>query len=593
MSTEFFAFVQAQVNTQAQQAQQVINPQGVEASEIQPGLFDSLITEFTEAQIDTEAFMQEQFVTPEFAQQSMTLGNQNSFAMSAFNLWAEINTNEAQEAPEQLFAQQPSPENLSTDLKNLFATIKSSFDDNPIEHTEIFGGEKLEEVNEVISQILNDDDLAAKIDELPEDIKQEIQSLIQEIADILNNDEEEIDIKQPTLQLITTLTEHKVIDTNPKTVNVDSESEIVVNGDNDENDEEEIDIKPKDSDDEREITSTDVNISIVGATVMPVNAPEINTQDSSQPQQTQIPDKPSQVIVNDDVVRQAPQNPQRPIKNPQREIKNDSQVSVSESQNESEDVKQESNFRNLFEARRENRGQSDASDRQNFDDSQQDNENQNFDQTREFFSRDRNSSRSRTNNNDRRVTAANNDSSRTTSTTSHRTESRNDFSSFFEGVLNNRRNVSQTSPSPLNLRANVNFTQSETLRDGLVNVVRFIRADGVQKANVVIDPPALGRISVELTSGTSGVEATIKVASEQIRQLIQDQLSQLRMNLSQQGVQVAEFTVDVQQDNQQGGQNSQDENQNQRRTGIIGGVEDEEPEEFRVDLEDGLLYWVA
>ena len=130
-----------------------------------------------------------------------------------------------------------------------------------------------------------------------------------------------------------------------------------------------------------------------------------------------------------------------------------------------------------------------------------------------------------------------------------------------------------------------------TLRDGIINVVRFIRADGVHKANVVIDPPALGRISVELTSGSSGVEASIKVASEQIRNLIQDQLDQLRMNLSQQGVQVAEFTVDVQQDNsgnQQ--QNSQQGNQDRNFFTI---ADDEEPEEFRVDLEEGLLYWVA
>ena len=149
---------------------------------------------------------------------------------------------------------------------------------------------------------------------------------------------------------------------------------------------------------------------------------------------------------------------------------------------------------------------------------------------------------------------------------------------------------------PLNLQSSgANFTQSTTLRDGLINVVRFIRADGVHKANVVIDPPALGRISVELTSGSSGVEASIKVASEQVRNLIQDQIEQLRMNLSQQGVQVAEFTVDVQQDNsgsQQQNSNSQGDNQSRRFIGI-SSAEDEEPEEFRINLEDGLLYWVA
>lgn len=177
--------------------------------------------------------------------------------------------------------------------------------------------------------------------------------------------------------------------------------------------------------------------------------------------------------------------------------------------------------------------------------------------------------------------------------TTRRTESRTDFQAFFEGVLNTRRTAARTSPVPLSLRGPETFTQSTALRDGLTNVVRFIRADGVQKANVVVDPPALGRISVELTSSSSGVEASIKVASEQIRQLVQDQLSQLRMNLSQQGVQVAEFTVDVQQDNS-GSHNPQGQEQPDRGPmNFAGDTEDEDTEEFRVDLEEGLLWWVA
>ena len=174
-----------------------------------------------------------------------------------------------------------------------------------------------------------------------------------------------------------------------------------------------------------------------------------------------------------------------------------------------------------------------------------------------------------------------------------RTESHSDFGAYFEGVLNSRRTTARTSqPMPLNLRTAENFTQAAALRDGLTNVVRFIRADGVQKARVIIDPPALGRVSVELTSGTSGVEASIKVASEQIRQLVQDQISQLRMNLSQQGVQVAEFTVDVQQDSS-GNHNQQGQEQYAGRFGFVDDSDDDEAEDFRIDLEEGLLYWVA
>ena len=176
-----------------------------------------------------------------------------------------------------------------------------------------------------------------------------------------------------------------------------------------------------------------------------------------------------------------------------------------------------------------------------------------------------------------------------------KTESRSDFAAFFEGVLTSRRSTSRTSaPMPLNLRTAESFPQAQSvrLREGITNVVRFIRADGVQKARVVIDPPALGRVSVELTSGTSGVEASIKVASEQIRQLVQEQISQLRMNLSQQGVQVSEFTVDVQQDNS-GNHGQQGQQQNTSRFGFMDDSDDDEAEDFRIDLDEGLLYWVA
>ncbi|WP_208872460.1 flagellar hook-length control protein FliK [Fretibacterium fastidiosum] len=123
-----------------------------------------------------------------------------------------------------------------------------------------------------------------------------------------------------------------------------------------------------------------------------------------------------------------------------------------------------------------------------------------------------------------------------------------------------------------------------------MNVVRFVRADGAQRASVVVDPPALGRVTVELASGTSGVEASIKVASEQVRQLVQDQLTQLRMTLEQQGVQLAHFAVDVQQDE---GRGQRDTGRDGRREGRRIEAAEDEPLEFRVDLEQGMLCWVA
>ncbi len=173
-------------------------------------------------------------------------------------------------------------------------------------------------------------------------------------------------------------------------------------------------------------------------------------------------------------------------------------------------------------------------------------------------------------------------------------ERKSGFDQFFESVMTHR-DQAEIRPEPMQLAKEGSFSRNDALREGLDNVVRFIRAGGEQKASLIVDPPALGRVSVELTNGTTGLEASIKVSSEQVRQLIQDQIAQLRMSLAQQGVQLTHFSVDVQQDNsrQHGGTNQQG-----RSTRGISGRDDpddaqDEQTVFRVDLNQGLLWWVA
>lgn len=173
-----------------------------------------------------------------------------------------------------------------------------------------------------------------------------------------------------------------------------------------------------------------------------------------------------------------------------------------------------------------------------------------------------------------------------------RTESRPDFQSFFDGILANRR-PAQPQAAPLELSRGAQ--PGELLREGVENVVRFARVNGGHRASLIVDPPALGRVTVELSTGTSGLEANIKVSSEQVRQLVQDQIVQLRMSLAQQGVQLAQFSVDVQQDDgrrQQGflrGQGGR-----RRARGEASGEDDEAANAvFRVDLNQGLLHWVG
>jgi hypothetical protein len=170
-------------------------------------------------------------------------------------------------------------------------------------------------------------------------------------------------------------------------------------------------------------------------------------------------------------------------------------------------------------------------------------------------------------------------------------EHKSGFEQFFDGVRRGetRGDVHRES---LNLAKDAPLPRNEALREGLDNVVRFIRVSGEQKAALIVDPPALGRISVELTNNAVGLEASIKVGSEQARQLIQDQLAQLRWSLAQQGVQLTHFSVDVQQDN---GRREQGQNSDRRRVEASTRNDMDEGEEtvFRVDLDQGLLYWVA
>ncbi|GHV44703.1 hypothetical protein FACS1894204_02270 [Synergistales bacterium] len=163
------------------------------------------------------------------------------------------------------------------------------------------------------------------------------------------------------------------------------------------------------------------------------------------------------------------------------------------------------------------------------------------------------------------------------------------FEQFMSGITRARTDATH---APMELSHGTPLSRNEALREGLDNVVRFVRVSGEQRASMIIDPPALGRIIVELNATAAGLEASIKVSSEQVRQLIQEELSQLRYSLAQQGVELTQFSVDVQQDD---GQNNRDAEQQSQRQRVSMTETDEQDEEvgFRVDLNQGLLYWVG
>ena len=530
------------IDIQTQAPQQTVSNSNNNNSGGEPGVFDSLMNEYT-APENLEA---ENIQTELNEVNLIAFKGSKLFSSSVIEILADSNALENLETL-----------NISDEIQNLVDELKISLSKVKDSQPEVLYEEEEINFNEEISQLLNlsDEELNAKLNSLTEDLRAEIKNLINEINNALENGQDLNSIKSSVEKLSNLIGEHE-----NKIKSEDKKNFF----DEDSNDDEKIN---SDENQELKLISTQaaglVNVSNVDNKISDA-APKnedgkiFDVKDSSTPRQN------SKINVQN-------QNPENKIEVQTNEQENNTQKFDELIKNRTEE-----NSQNEFES-----------------DSENENKNQegNFTDSRENFSDSRNGSRR--GNESRKISNDNSlDNEKNSSTTTHRTESRNDFQSFFEGVLNSRR-ASETSSQPLNLRGNFNLNQSETLRNGLVNVVRFIRSDGVQKASVVIDPPALGRISVELTSSSSGVEASIKVASEQIRQLIQDQLTQLRMNLSEQGVQVAEFTVDVQQDNQQGG-NSQNENQQNNRENFIAGLEDDDDtEEFRVDLEEGLLYWVA
>ena len=511
-------------------------------TESQSGRFASMMTDLTESESSATSQGQSVSVSEvETAEEAPSFTGKSFFAGTVLDVLAD---SQAQETEAETFDADPEllqaviddaviwPEDVKESVNLLTDKVKNLVQEN------FADGEISDaEAEQTAEQLITEEGLA----ELSEEIKQEVIQAINDTVNVLKHEGKAE--SQPIVKILDSLVEHI---SSPKAEAKPTEDD-------------EID-EPEDSADIPEAAAQTAGLAVVANT-----QPQAVQSDSEPQAKHDILDAPAK--------RQQPRQVRAYANNEQ---------APQESQEASEAPKDTQTFRETLEGRnteQESSGQD-----------QDQNPSQDSGQPGGGFTGGQNSSsRSRT---DSRRVDSRNQLEHADSTTTHRTESRTDFQTYFEGVLTSRRTSASTSPLPLSLRTTANFTQSSALRDGIVNVVRFIRADGVQKANIVVDPPALGRISVELTSGTSGVEASIKVASEQIRQLVQDQLSQLRMNLSEQGVQVAEFTVDVQQDNS-GQHNPQDQNQERGRLNFIGSVEEDEAEEFRVDLEEGLLWWVA
>jgi hypothetical protein len=133
------------------------------------------------------------------------------------------------------------------------------------------------------------------------------------------------------------------------------------------------------------------------------------------------------------------------------------------------------------------------------------------------------------------------------------------------------------------------------LGDGMRSVLEFMRNDGINEARIVVEPPSLGRVDVSLQASGAGVEAVFKVDNESLKQILQQQLDILKTSLEAQGIHVSNLAVDIKnRDDQKGRPDLYGGRGKARRADGIDDADGEnEPRLARIDLEKGLLHWVA
>jgi hypothetical protein len=151
-------------------------------------------------------------------------------------------------------------------------------------------------------------------------------------------------------------------------------------------------------------------------------------------------------------------------------------------------------------------------------------------------------------------------------------------------------------PSPASrVPAAYQLEPGDKFGDGLLLVVGFMSGEDSSEVRIVVEPPAMGRVDVSLKSSSIGVEAMFRVDNEELRQMVQNQLDSLRTSLQAQGIHVSGLSVDIRNGDGRDGRGEPGAKSKKARA-AGGGDETEFAEDARVvrlDLERGLLHWVA
>jgi hypothetical protein len=135
---------------------------------------------------------------------------------------------------------------------------------------------------------------------------------------------------------------------------------------------------------------------------------------------------------------------------------------------------------------------------------------------------------------------------------------------------------------------------AEATGNGLGHAIRFIHQGNIDRAYVAVEPPEWGRIQIDLGLSKDGLEAFIRVENQELAASLRGQMEVLKTALESSGINLAHVAVEAKGGDTGRGSGDQPEERRRKKAsdphigedGVEGAV-------FQLDLDRGLLCWIA
>jgi len=135
------------------------------------------------------------------------------------------------------------------------------------------------------------------------------------------------------------------------------------------------------------------------------------------------------------------------------------------------------------------------------------------------------------------------------------------------------------------------------LKEGLNAVINLMRREGADVARITVHPPELGHIDVDLDiAHDGGLRAAFKVEGSNVANLLSGQLDSLKQTLNANGFQVLGLDVYVKGQGEDRNQHRGESNHRKQKIKTLEAINGKDvPIEmaFAIDIERGLLQWIA